>query len=51
MLSVSTWQSVAITVEEWDDRAAGHKHPARDFLVESGERGRESFSGELLPIW
>ena len=27
------------------------KHPAIYFLVESGGRGRESFSGEPLPIW
>jgi hypothetical protein len=27
------------------------KHPARYFLVESGGRGRESFSGEPLPMW
>jgi hypothetical protein len=29
----------------------GGKHPARYFLVESGGRGRESFSGEPLPMW
>ncbi len=27
------------------------KHPARYFLLESGERGRESFSGDPLPMW
>jgi hypothetical protein len=27
------------------------KHAARYFLVESGGRGRESFSGEPLPMW
>ncbi len=29
----------------------GNKHPARYFLVESGERGRESFSGDPLRTW
>jgi hypothetical protein len=27
------------------------KHPPRYFLVESGGRGRESFSGEPFPMW
>ncbi len=27
------------------------KHPARYSLMESGERGRESFSGNPLPMW
>ncbi len=27
------------------------KHPARYFLVELGDRGRESFSGRPLPMW
>ncbi len=27
------------------------KHPARNSWVESGGRGRDSFSGEPLPMW
>ncbi len=28
-----------------------YKHPARYFLVELGERGREWYSGRPLPMW